>query len=124
MSERLDPFANLKDTPVFAVKPRSDKSVEEKAISQIAEENNFPSRQAKKQPKIEKRKPRIHRTGRNIQLNSKVTRETFDRIYKLADAFCNSSACNDVAYTDLSLRSNVQGTRNVVSTLQPERYRS
>jgi endonuclease/exonuclease/phosphatase (EEP) superfamily protein YafD len=30
-------------------------------------------------------KPRTHRTGRNVQFNSKVTAETNAKIYKLAD---------------------------------------
>jgi hypothetical protein len=53
----------------------------------IAEENKFPSRQAAtaKPPKAERRKPRISRTGRNMQFNAKVTAETMSRIFRLAD---------------------------------------
>jgi hypothetical protein len=85
MSDRVNPFADLKDTPVFTTKPRAAKPVEEETIARIAEENRFPSRQAAKTAKAERRKPRTHRTGRNVQLNSKVTAETFARIYKAAD---------------------------------------
>ncbi len=85
MNERSNPFANLKDVPVFAPKPRVEKPVESEALAEIAEENNFTSRQAPKQRKPERRKPRVHRTGRNVQFSSKVTAETLARIYKYAD---------------------------------------
>ena len=86
MSERVNPFAQItEDAPVFTTKPRAEKRVEETAIAQLAEQNNFPSRQAAKAPKTERRKPRIHRTGRNQQFNAKATAETIGRIYKLAD---------------------------------------
>jgi hypothetical protein len=85
MSDRVNPFANIKDPPVFTTKPKSEKPVEEDAIARIAEQNNFPSRQATKAAKTERRKPRIHRTGRNQQFNAKATAETIGKIYKLAD---------------------------------------
>ena len=88
MSERVNPFANInEDPPVFTTKPRTQKPVEEAAIARIAEENKFPSRQAAtaKPPKAERRKPRIHRTGRNVQFNAKATAETIIKIYKQAD---------------------------------------
>jgi hypothetical protein len=85
MSERVNPFANLTEPPVFTTKPRKEKPVEEEALARIAEQNNFPSRQAAKAPKVEKRKPRVYRTGRNQQFNAKATPETIQRIYKAAD---------------------------------------
>jgi hypothetical protein len=85
MSDRVNPFADLKDAPVFTTKPKATKPIEEETIARIADENNFPSRQAAKPTKAERRKPRIHRTGANHQFNSKVTAETFARIYKNAD---------------------------------------
>jgi len=85
MSGRVNPFADLAETPAFTVKPRPEKPVEEETIARIAEQNNFPSRQAPKTPKTERRKPRIHRTGRNQQFNAKATAETIDKIYKLAN---------------------------------------
>jgi hypothetical protein len=83
MSTRVNAFANLADPPPFTTKPKQDKTVTDETIMQLAEENNFPSRQAK--PKTERRKPRVHRTGRNQQLNAKATAETIDKIYKLAN---------------------------------------
>ena len=83
---RLNPFADLKTPPVFTTKPKTEKPVAKEAIEQIAEENNFPSRQAPKAPKTPRRKPRIYRTGRNQHLGIKATAETIDRFYKAADA--------------------------------------
>ena len=85
MSDRVNPFANVKEPPVFTTKPRPEKPVEEETIARIAEQNNFPSRQATKPSRVERRKPRTHRTGRNQQFNAKATVETINKIYKLAD---------------------------------------
>ena len=85
MNERINPFANLAEPPVFTTKPKKEKPVEEDAIARIAEQNNFTSRQATKAPKVERRKPRIYRTGRNQQFNAKATPETIQRFYKAAD---------------------------------------
>ena len=85
MTARVNVFANLSEAPVFEPKPRRETPVTNGAIEQIAQENNFPSRQATKAPKTERRKPRIHRTGRNQQFNAKATAETIGKIYKLAD---------------------------------------
>src|ERR1700677_1018940 len=85
MSTRVNPFANLAEPPVFTTKPRKETPVTEEAITRIAEEHNFPSRQAAKAPKELKRKPRIYRTGRNQQFNAKATPETIQKFYKTAD---------------------------------------
>lgn len=85
MNQRVNAFANLSDPPTFTTKPKKDKPVEEETIAHLAEQNNFPSRQPAKPPKAERRKPRIHRTGRNQQFNAKATKETIDKIYKLAN---------------------------------------
>ena len=85
MNDRVNPFAVLANPPSFETKPRKEKPVDEEAIAIIAKENNFPTRQATKTPKAERRKPRLHRTGRNQQFNAKATPETIAKIYKLAD---------------------------------------
>src|ERR1700691_5116379 len=85
MNDRANPFATRAPPPVFTTKPRTAKPVEEETIARIAEENKFPSRQAAKTAKAERRNPRTHRTGRNVQFNAKLTAETFARIYKAAD---------------------------------------
>jgi hypothetical protein len=85
MSGRVNPFADLNDPPIFTTKPKNERPVEEEVITRIGEQNNFPSRQAAKAPKVQRRKPRTHRTGRNQQFNAKATAETIAKIYKLAD---------------------------------------
>ena len=85
MNTRVNSFADFKDPPTFPTKPKKERPVEEETIAHLAEQNNFPSRQPARQPKVERRKPRIHRTGRNQQFNAKATKETIDKIYKLAN---------------------------------------
>src|SRR5260370_1426945 len=85
MNTRVDPFANLAEPPVFTTKPKVEKPVQTEIIERIAKENNFPSREAPKQPKEPRRKRRVYTTGRNRQLNVKATSETVERFYKLAD---------------------------------------
>jgi hypothetical protein len=82
---RVNPFANLSEPPAFATKPKTEKPVAKDTIERIAEENNFPSRQAPKAARVQRRKPRIYRTGRNQHLGIKATAETVERFYKLAD---------------------------------------
>jgi hypothetical protein len=85
MSERVNPFATLKDTTAFQTKPKPEKPVEAEALAQVAEDNNFTSRQPVKATKTSTRKPRRHRTGRNVQFNAKATEETIARVYKQAE---------------------------------------
>jgi hypothetical protein len=85
MSTRVNPFATLAEPPIFTTKPKQDKPVETEVIARIAEDNNFPSRQAPKPQNAPRRKHRIHRTGRNRQFNVKATNETVERFYKMAD---------------------------------------
>jgi hypothetical protein len=85
MSGRVNPFNNLDDPPVFATKPKSARPIEKESVARLAEEHNFPSRQAPKTPRESRRKARTHRTGRNIQFNAKATPETMERFYRMAD---------------------------------------
>jgi hypothetical protein len=85
MSGRIDPFAHLKDPPVFKTKPRAEKAVAEEIVERLAEQNDFPSRQAPKAVKESRRKRRVYTTGRNRQFNIKATAETVERFYKMAD---------------------------------------
>lgn len=58
-------------------------------IDELANDHSFPSRQASKNrsqtEKNSQRRARIHRTGRNQQLNIKATRGTIERFYAAAD---------------------------------------
>src|SRR5579863_7290522 len=85
MSPRVNSFANLTDPPVFTTKPKAEKAVAEEIVARIAEQNNFPSRQAPKVTKEPRRKRRVYTTGRNRQLNLKGTDVTIERFYKMAD---------------------------------------
>jgi hypothetical protein len=86
MSARVNPFADLNaPLPAFALKSKKDQTLAEEAISRIAEENNFPSRQAPRVPREPRRKRRVYTTGRNRQFNIKATTETVDRFYRMAD---------------------------------------
>jgi hypothetical protein len=86
MSGRVNPFADL-TTPIsaFTVKAKTEKPVAEEAITRIAAEHNFPSRQAPKASREPKRKRRVYTTGRNQQINFKATAVTIERFYKMAD---------------------------------------
>lgn len=53
-------------------------------VRKVSEASSFRSREADAKPK--KRPPRIYRTGRNVQLNVKVSAETLDRFYRIADS--------------------------------------
>jgi len=86
MSGRLNPFADLgAPLQAFTVKPKKDRPLAEEALARIAEENNFPSRQAPRIQREPRRKRRVYTTGRNRQFNIKATPETVDRFYKMAD---------------------------------------
>jgi hypothetical protein len=86
MSARVNPFADLTTPlPSFTVKPKKEKPPREETITRIAEENNFPSRQAPKPTRETRRKRRVYTTGRNRQFNIKATSETVERFYKMAD---------------------------------------
>jgi hypothetical protein len=87
MSLRVNPFANLdtRTAPVFKTKSKAAAPVAEEVIDRIAEEHNFPSREAPRTPKAPKRKRRVYTTGRNVQFNTKAKQETVDRFHRLAD---------------------------------------
>lgn len=87
MNTRVNTFADLAiPLPTFTTKPKKERVVEEAAIARIAEDNNFPSRQAVKTRKPAGHKQRAYTTGRNRQFNLKATAETVERFYKMADA--------------------------------------
>lgn len=80
---RANPFTDLAD---FAPKAQP-KPVEPQQIERIASEMGFPSRQpiATAAAPATAPKRRRYTTGRNQQLNVKVTAETLERFYRLAD---------------------------------------
>jgi len=54
-------------------------------VDRIADDHGFPSRQAPKRKSRQPRKIARHRTGRNQQLNMKVTTKVYQDFYKVAD---------------------------------------
>ena len=85
MNQRVNPFANVTEAPVFEIKPKKETPVALEMIERLAEEHKFPSRQAAKPAKELRRKRRLYTTGRNRQINLKVSTETLDRFYRMAD---------------------------------------
>lgn len=88
-AERVNPFAIPEVAPQFDVKPKAPKPDMANHIEQLAKDNNFPSRQASRAATVEvktaPKRRRTHTTGRNQQLNIKVTVATVERFYALAD---------------------------------------
>ena len=85
---RVNPFENLLDEFPLKSKNQVKKSVEneKELIDRIAEDNNFPSRQAThKEDAVLVKQQRRYRTGRNQQLNIKATEQTINKFYRLAD---------------------------------------
>ena len=84
---RVNPFENLSDE--FSTKQKTPTPENEKdLINQIAKENDFPSRQAsydENTASSSAKQQRRYRTGRNQQLNIKVTEQTINKFYRLAD---------------------------------------
>ena len=90
MSERAGVFeGNDFDVTDFAPKKPSPKAQQPQpeAVRNVAETANFLSREPVK-PKTAKtiKRDRRYRTGRNIQLNTKVDQETNDLLYAIYDA--------------------------------------
>lgn len=77
--ERVNPFAELGDLSDLKPKETKPKAPSKEVVDAIAKETGFVSRQAK----VERRTR--FRTGRNQQLNLKVTQKALDNFYSLAD---------------------------------------
>ena len=78
------------DISAFTPKTREDTKAPAAAeVKELAKAANFPSREPPKPgfAKVpEKRAPRIHRTGRNVQFNVKASQQTIDQIYAITEA--------------------------------------
>jgi len=85
MSGRVNAFENLAEAPVFEVKPKAEKPPAKDTVDRIADDNGFPSRQARKKAAGPARKPRLYRTGRNRHFGVKTTDATIERYYRMAD---------------------------------------
>lgn len=96
MSERASIFENSPDFDLSGFEPKKQKRGGETApdtISAVSEASGFRSREpgpsvtepAEKKDDPFKRTPRRYRTGRNVQLNIKVSAETIESFYAVAD---------------------------------------
>jgi hypothetical protein len=86
MAERAGVFENTDDFDVsgFAPKkPIKSAAPAPEAVREVSEGANFKSREPA--PKPVKKADRRHRTGRNAQLNVKVTAEAQQEFYKMCD---------------------------------------
>jgi hypothetical protein len=90
MSERASIFDSSTDFDVTGFTPKDSKPKREtppEAVRAVAEGAQFRSREAappaKKQPPP--KEPRRYVTGRNVQLSLKVSNETRDAFYAIAD---------------------------------------
>ena len=84
MAERAGLFEEEFDLSQFtARKPAKGVQPPPEAVRAVAEEANFQSREPVKPPKH--RQQRRYRTGRNIQLNTKVTMSTRDGFYEISE---------------------------------------
>lgn len=78
-AERVDPFKTLDNLDDFQTKGKPKDVPSKTAIDDLAKATGFPSRQGKES------RGRHYTTGRNQQLNLKVTKDALDRFYNLAD---------------------------------------
>jgi len=80
---RINPLDNLDE---FQAKTTDERlKYDRESIAKIAEENGFPSRQAKTKPALERSRPHYFRTGRNQQINIKGTAACDAHLRRLAE---------------------------------------
>lgn len=91
MAKQRVNFFESSDIDIAAFVPKTREETKAPAaedVKALAKAANFPSREPK--PVIakvpEKRAPRIHRTGRNVQFNVKASQATIDAIYAITEA--------------------------------------
>ena len=82
--EETAPPAKPLDLTGFATKKPVKTEAKTDAIRAVAESAGFPSREPSAKPP--KKADRRHRTGRNIQLATKIDTETHKLLYQLYDA--------------------------------------
>jgi hypothetical protein len=86
MAERAGLFEEDLDLSQFTPhKPAKAEQPPPEAVRAVAEGAKFQSREPVKTPKS--RQQRRYRTGRNIQLNTKVTMSTRDGFYEISDRY-------------------------------------
>jgi hypothetical protein len=85
MAERAGLFEEDLDLSQFTPKkPAGAEHPPQEAVRAVAESAKFQSREPKP---VTQRRQRRYRTGRNIQLNTKVTTSTRDGFYEISDRY-------------------------------------
>jgi hypothetical protein len=79
--ERVSPFANV-DLSDFATPSKTEKKTDPTIVEEVAANTGFPSRQPVQHTK---KRGRPRSTGRNVQINLKVTSDARDLLFELAD---------------------------------------
>jgi hypothetical protein len=94
MAERVGLFDDEKDFDVVGFAPKKQTNIQSgpatEVIRAISEASDFRSREPVTPVKadsttIAKRKPRLHRTGRNLQFNVKLRADTVESFYEVAN---------------------------------------
>ena len=89
--ERASIFGDDDDADVNAFKPKppAPPVASPEEVREVAEAARFRSRDPRPAPdqqqRSQRREPRRHRTGRNVQLNIKARAETVEAFYAIAD---------------------------------------
>lgn len=83
MAERADIFDADLDLTGFVPK-KAPPAAPPEAVKKVAEAASFTSREPAASPP-RKRRARVYRTGRSLQLNAKVTEKTLDDVYNISD---------------------------------------
>jgi len=85
MAERASIFDSNADFDVSGFAPQKPKpAAPREKVRQVSEGAEFKSREPEERSAAP-RKLRRHRTGRNIHLAVRVTRETYDEFYQISD---------------------------------------
>jgi hypothetical protein len=88
-ASRADPFAVASEPDISAFRPTPARKppVTRDTLREVAEQNNFPSREPapKRAAAPPVKKQRRRRTGRNTQFNIKARQEDIDRFYTIND---------------------------------------
>lgn len=93
MAERVGLFDDEKDFDVAGFAPKRQTNIQSapanEIIRAISEASDFRSREPAPvkadQTTVPRRKPRLHRTGRNLQFNVKLRSDTVDSFYEIAN---------------------------------------
>ena len=80
------------DVSAFSPKPRGAARPDATAVRKVAEQSGFPSREAPAASAPDRPRRGPPKTGRNMQLNLKVSREYLERFLALADHLGASQA--------------------------------